>query len=138
MKKYAKIALIGVLCLIFAVLINGCYYVFWGQEKSMKKLRNNQDLNFYECCSIYTMHMAVWMLGWPLSPEAANAAFKMHFKTGTGHRWYSDTSFTESEVVTSNPNWKAKIPFKVSWPTDLTQISKEELKYALAYNTNDT
>ena len=77
MKKYVKIVLIGVLCLVFAVLINGCYYVFWGQEKSMKKLQNNQDLNFYECCSIYSIHTAIWMFGWTISPEAAQQAFLM-------------------------------------------------------------
>ena len=79
MKKSVKIALIGLLCLVFAVLINGCYYVFWGQEKSMKKLQNSQDLNFYECCSVYTMHMALWIFGWPLSPEAAKECFLLHF-----------------------------------------------------------
>ena len=40
MKKYVKIILIGALCLVFAVFINGCYYVFCHQDKSMaKKLR---------------------------------------------------------------------------------------------------
>ena len=137
--KKLLIKLLILIASVFAVVFaNGCYFVFCHQEKSMQKIQQGRELNLYECCSIYTMHMAVWMFGWPLSPAAANAALKMHFKTDTGYRWYSDTSFTESEVITSTPNWKTKIPFKVSWSTDLTQISKEELKYALAYNTNDT
>lgn len=79
MKKYVKIVLIGVLCLVFAVLINGCYFVFCHQEKSMQKIQQGKELNLYECCSIYTMHMAVWMFGWPLSPEAAKECFLLHF-----------------------------------------------------------
>lgn len=59
--------------------INGCYFVFCHQDKSMAKIQRGEDLNLYECCSIYTMHMAVWMFGWPLSPEAARECFLLHF-----------------------------------------------------------
>ena len=45
----------------------------------MAKLREGKELNLYECCSIYTMHMAVWMFGWPISPEAAKECYKLHF-----------------------------------------------------------
>lgn len=79
MKKYVKIILIGALCLVFAVFINGCYYVFCHQDKSMAKIQQGKELNLYECCSIYTMHMAVWMFGWPLSPEAARECVLLHF-----------------------------------------------------------
>lgn len=137
-QKFVKITAIVLSCLVLAVFINGTCYVFKGQEKSMAKLQNNQELSIYECCSIYTMHIAVWMFGWPLSPEAASEAYRMHFKVDNDIRWSSNTDFLNSKVVTSNPNFKEKKPFKVSWPIDLTQIPKDELKYALAYNTNNT
>ena len=58
---------------------NGCYYVFYGQNLSTKKLLEGRDLNLYEMCSIYTMHIALWSLGWPLSPQAARECFLLHF-----------------------------------------------------------
>ena len=75
MKKIKKGLLIGVLI----ILGNLVYYVFIGQNKSEYKLKNKQELNFYECLSIYQMHIAVWSLGWPLSPVAAKECFLLHF-----------------------------------------------------------
>ncbi len=78
MKKPVKITLSVILAVILAIFINGFYYVFFGQEKSMKKLNDGKELNLYECCSIYTMHCAVWMFGWVISPEAALEAMLLH------------------------------------------------------------
>ena len=61
------------------ILINGCIYVFNLQEKTMDKIKNGEEPSLYEKCSIYTMHMAVYMFGWPLSPEAAGEVFRMSF-----------------------------------------------------------
>ena len=138
MKKLIKWLLISMALIIVLVFANGCYYVFRGQERSMAKLEQGRELNLYECCSIYTMHMAVWMFGWPISPEAASEAYYMHFKDDNDIRWSSNTDFLNSKVIASNPNFKEKKPFKVSWPIDLMQIPKDELKYALAYNTSNT
>ena len=66
----------GLIASVFAVIFaNGCYFVFCHQEKSMQKIQQGKELNL----CIYTMHMAVWMLGWPLSPEAAKECFLLHF-----------------------------------------------------------
>ena len=78
MKKGIKITLSVILGIILLIFINGVYYVFWGQEKSMRKLNAGKELNLYECCSIYTMHVAVWMFGWVISPEAAFEAMLLH------------------------------------------------------------
>lgn len=138
MKKILVSILILFVSIFTVVFANSCYFVFCHQDKSMAKIQQGKELNVYECCSIYTMHIAVWMFGWPLSPEAASEAYRMHFKVDNDIRWSSNTDFLNSKVVTSNPNFKEKKPFKVSWPIDLTQIPKDELKYALAYNTNNT
>ena len=45
----------------------------------MDRIRNGEDVSLYEKCSIYTMHMAVYLFGWPLSPEAAGEIFRMSF-----------------------------------------------------------
>lgn len=80
MKKPVKRTIIGLLVLVAAVFGNGCYYVFLGgQDRSMAKIQAGEELNLYECCSIYTMHMALWMFGWPLSPEAAWECFLLNF-----------------------------------------------------------
>ena len=69
----------AILTLFIIVFINGCIYVFNLQEKTMDKIKNGEEPSLYEKCSIYTMHMAVYMFGWPLSPEAASEIFKMSF-----------------------------------------------------------
>ena len=79
MKKPVKITLISLLIIVAIVFVNGCYFVFCHQDKSMAKIQQGNGLNLYECCSVYTMHMAVWMFGWPLSPEAARECYKLHF-----------------------------------------------------------
>lgn len=79
MKRPVKITLISLLVIVAIVFANGCYFVFCHQDKSMQKIQQGKDLNLYECCSVYTMHMALWMFGWPLSPEAARECFLLHF-----------------------------------------------------------
>ena len=68
-----------VVVVFLTILINGCIYVFNLQEKTMDKIKNGEEPSLYEKCSIYTMHMAVYMFGWPLSPEAAGEVFRMSF-----------------------------------------------------------
>ncbi len=133
MKKLIKWLLISIALIIVLVFANGCYYVFRGQERSMAKLREGKELNLYECCSIYTMHMAVWMFGWPISSSAAIEAFLLHFKN-SGHISTYGYSVFNSEVITSHPNWEKKKPFKVYWPP-INELSDKELRYALAYST---
>lgn len=79
MKKILKHFLISIAIVMDVIFINGCYYVFFGQEKSMNKLQQGKELNFYECCSIYSMHTAIWAFGWVISPEAARQQFLMSF-----------------------------------------------------------
>ena len=76
MKKRILITILSLLALVFA---NGCYYVFCGQQVSADKLHRGMELNLYEKCSIYTMHVALWILGWPMSPQAARECFMLHF-----------------------------------------------------------
>ena len=150
MKKLIKWLLILIALIIVLVFANGCYYVFRGQERSMAKLEQGRELNLYECCSIYTMHMAVWMFGWPISPEAAKEAFWLHAKPdgyyGSPYdemglyikRRRDRSDFYKLDKVKNHPNYKLNKPFRISWSTDLTKIPKDEIRYALAYNTPDT
>lgn len=78
MRFFKTIGLFGVVVFLI-IFINGCIYVFNLQEKTMDKIKNGEEPSLYEKCSIYTMHMAVYMFGWPLSPEAASEIFKMSF-----------------------------------------------------------
>ena len=52
MKSPVKITLISLLVLVAVIFINGCYFVFCHQDKSMAKIQQGEDLNLYECCSI--------------------------------------------------------------------------------------
>ena len=79
MKKFLKTTLILIVSIFLIVFVNGCYYVFYGQEKSVKKLEQGKDLNAYEIASIYSMHTACWMFGWVFTPTTAHLAFCSQF-----------------------------------------------------------
>ena len=92
--------IISRLLLLFfiGVFINGCIYVFGLQDWTMNKIQKGEDVSLYEKCSIYTMHMAVYMFGWPLSPEAAGEIFKMSFP------WNRETAiFRENDFFMDSP-----------------------------------
>lgn len=75
MKKIS----IVILSLFICFNLNLCYYVFYGQTKSITKLNNKEDLNLYECCSIYSIHLAICSYGLFFSPEGAYQQFLMSF-----------------------------------------------------------
>jgi len=137
MKIWKKIALIalGFFALVF---INGCYYVFVGQNKSAEKLKHGEELNLYECCSIYTMHMAVWMFGWPMSIPAARECFMLHFPQEDVVRIH-DTSVFKSPKIEKVVAKLSKSPDgttqKVSWyGNDDYSVFSPERKTAIAVN----
>lgn len=74
-----KLIIKAFLALFAIVFINGCLYVFALQDKTMNKIKEGTEVSIYERCSIYTMHIAVYLFGWPLSPEAAGEVFRMSF-----------------------------------------------------------
>ena len=76
MKKKIIITILSMLALVVA---NGCYFVFCGPDRAMGKLQRGAELNLYEKCSIYTMHIGLWTLGWPMSPQAARECLMLHF-----------------------------------------------------------
>ena len=78
MRIFKTIGMFGVVTFL-TIFINGCIYVFNFQEMTMDKIKKGEEPSLYEKCSIYTMHMAVYMFGWPLSPEAAGEVFRMSF-----------------------------------------------------------
>lgn len=114
-KKSIKISLIVLLSFFAIIFANGCYYVFYGQEKSVVKLQQGKNLNLYECCSIYTMHMAIWMFGWPIAPEAAQQAFLMTFHS-------KDRTISNSYFDTGDKN---SLRYKLAFPDSL-RIQKTE------------
>ncbi len=100
-QKYWKITLVSLAIIIALLFANGCYYVFNGQHKSMKKLQQGKELNLYECCSIYSMHTAIWMFGWIVSPEAAEQAFLMCFPVKYVTR-YNDFFLDKEKTIRHN------------------------------------
>ena len=66
----------------------------------MNKIQKGEDVSLYEKCSIYTMHMAVYMFGWPLSPEAAGEIFRMSFSKNREKTIYKENDyFMDSPAV---------------------------------------
>lgn len=81
------------LALFIVVFINGCIYVFALQDRTMNKIKNNEKVSLYEKCSIYTMHMAIYMFGWPLSPEAAGEIYRMSFSKNREQIIYKENDY---------------------------------------------
>ena len=88
-----KIIARSLVLFFIGVFINGCIYVFALQDRTMNKIQKGEDVSLYEKCSIYTMHMAVYMFGWPLSPEAAGEIFKMSFPWNREKAIFSENDF---------------------------------------------
>lgn len=84
----------------------------------MAKLEQGRELNLYECCSIYTMHLAVWILGRPGYPEASHLAYLMLKKS------------SEGSYITIFDNAPVRIPkdsrrYKLTFPDNLKIDSSE-------------
>ena len=95
----------AILTLFIIVFVNGCIYVFALQEKTMDKIKKGEEPSLYEKCSIYTMHMAVYMFGWPLSPEAAGEVFRMSFP------WNRETAILrEDDFFIESPTTESPLP----------------------------
>jgi len=59
----------------------------------MNKIKNSEQVSLYEKCSIYSMHMAVYMFGWPLSPEASGEIFRMSFSKNRDQNIYKKNDY---------------------------------------------
>lgn len=88
-KKIVK----SILAILAIVMVNGCYYVFSGQFRSVDKLRDGKDLSLYEKCSIYSMHLAICTVGWVFSPEATRSIVAMSFPCNRGKTIREETDF---------------------------------------------
>lgn len=93
MRKFLKSTFILAAVLVAIIFINGCIYVFTGQDRTMNKILAGEKVSLYEKCSIYTMHMAVYMFGWPLSPEAAGEIFRMSFPWNRGESIFDENDY---------------------------------------------
>ena len=95
-----KIIARSLVLFFIGVFINGCIYVFGLQDWTMNKIQKGEDVSLYEKCSIYTMHMAVYMFGWPLSPEASSEIFRMSFSKNREQNIYKKNDyFMDSPAV---------------------------------------
>ena len=95
-----KIIARSLVLFFIGVFINGCIYVFALQDWTMNKIQKGEDVSLYEKCSIYTMHMAVYMFGWPLSPEASGEIFRMSFSKNREQNIYKKNDyFMDSPAV---------------------------------------
>ena len=91
----------------------------------MAKLEQGRELNLYECCSIYTMHLAVWILGRPGYPEASHLAYLMLKKS------------SEGSYITIFDNAPVRIPkdsrrYKLTFPDNL-KIDSQEVKMVAGF-----
>jgi hypothetical protein len=109
-----------VFIVFLVVFVNGCIYVFGLQDKTMKKIQDGAHVSLYEKCSIYTMHMAVYLFGWPLSPEAAGEIYRMSFPWNREktvfkrNDFFIDSPTVEHALKKLTPGQRKYIAFKAS------------------------
>lgn len=131
-----KRIIIITLSLLAIVVGNGCFYVFRGQNRSMEKLQRGAELNLYEKCSIYTMHIGLWALGWPMSPQAARECFMLHFpqKDTVSIRMRLSSPRIEAAVA-SLKEQPVGASARVSWNgAEAYSLASPEHKAAIAVN----
>lgn len=132
--KHLKRTLLTLLALFVVVFANGCYFVFCHQDKSMDKILAGKGLNLYECCSVYTMHMATWMFGWPVSPAAAKECFMLHFPHKDTVRLGRPSKFSSSEKICKAVERLQGMPVgtsvTVAWHGDTDYALRSKERYA--------
>ena len=86
---FLRVAILVVLLL----LVNGCYYLFSYQYKTVDKIHNNQSINLYEIVSILSLHAGLYTIGTFYCSDAAYANFRMLTKQDTlylhSNKWLS-------------------------------------------------
>lgn len=113
MKKVIITIAVTIAIVISAIFANGCYYVFYGQFKTVDKIHNNIQISLYEKCSIYTMHMATYTFGWVYSPEAAYCNLLMCFPHNKNYKVYYNTDCWLTPKIRSHI--KNKEYGKITW-----------------------
>ena len=93
MRKRTKLIIRTLLLLLLVIFANGIYYLFWGQFKSTERLKQGKELNLYEMCSVYSMHVGMSIVGWIHSPEATKQVISMTFPWNRGKTIYKETDF---------------------------------------------
>lgn len=127
MKTFKKIC--SILAIIIGIIfINGCYFVYKGQEKASLKLASNIELNMYEKLSTYSVHTACWMFGWIVSPESAEQAFLMNFPQDSVV-YRNNDFFKDSELLYKYINDNGEIDYPLNY---ITQNNLKETRYATA------
>lgn len=127
MKIFKKIC--SILAIIIGIIfINGCYFVYKGQEKASLKLASNIELNMYEKLSTYSVHTACWMFGWIISPESAEQAFLMNFPQDSVV-YRNNDFFKKSKLLYTFIQYDGKISYPLN---EITTTDFKESRYALA------
>lgn len=130
MKKILK----WVIFVIILLSINLGYYVFFGQEKSTKKLTQGKELNLYECVSIYQMHIAVCSFGLIYSPIAAKEIFNMSFSKNRDKILYEESDFFLKNELIQKLYKTQFIKKRIAFKDSAYSINNPNHELALAAN----
>ena len=152
MKSLGKITLRVFAVLLTIVLINGTYWLLSDiQQKTYEKSKTT-NLNLYEKCSIYSLHLGICTFGWFVSPEATRQQIWCMFPTNTTivrrSKYFSDDEKIKS-LIAKYPNATINNPTYVAWKPEYNRLgfytayNRDNMRTALAcngvylYNEND-
>ena len=133
-NKVSRIIIRIVLLLLFVLVVNGTYYVFWGQFKSVDRLNQNKELSLYEKLSIYSMHLCICTMGWIYSPEATREIIAMSFPHNRDKTIYKESDFFLKYPIINNRYRTQYSRFKVAFKDTAYSHSDPNHRLALAVN----
>lgn len=112
MRRFKKYSVITLVSLLLCVMINGTYWLLSDIQMRCydKVYKHKQDLNFYEKCSIYSLHLGICCFGWPLSPEATRQELYCTIPSDGIMEWHS-YAFNKSKTI---EKFKKK-PYTKKW-----------------------
>lgn len=119
MKKKLQIkhkVLISVLCLFTLCVIHQIIYLYFIQPNCHKKLTEGKDLNWYETVCVLQTHTNLWLVGWLIEPNTAEACFCKQFHCRPLHLFpyilEDDVVIKAKQSLTSNGQQT-----KLAWKT---------------------
>jgi len=120
MKRIVKYSLAILILLFVAVIANGTYWLLSDIQMDCynKVYHEKQDLNLYEKCSVYSLHVGICCVGWILSPEATREEILCLFPTSGITEMHSKAlgkSKTIRAFMDKHPNATKTHPTWLSW-----------------------
>ena len=126
MSKKIKTIIFSILVVLFLCASNVLYWTLSDiQQECYLKIKQGNELNLYEKCSIYSINLCICAFGWPLSPEATVQQILCTVPTNDTVVLHSDYFSNHKKIkalIKKYPNATIDNPAKVAWKADYNEF----------------